>query len=336
MKRWRTVLVGCGKIGAAYADDPVMARHYRYVSHAQVLAAHPGYDWVAAVDRVEEAARQVAGRWSVPVAQSSLDGLQQRCRPEIAVLAMPPGERIAALAALPELRAVIVEKPLGAGAAEARAFLDACALRGIAVQVNLPRRADASHRALASELDVSIGRRQGALLVYGNGMANNGTHMIDLARWFLGEVSAVQAVLGGVPRREGPLDGDVNLPFAMRHDGGAQTFAMPVSFAHYRENMVDIWGERGRVALLQEGLRLARFARADNRAMSGERELQNDSPALETTTIGESFFAIYDDLWRHLDGGTPLASTGSNALRCAAIVDAIRESLQRNGELVPV
>jgi predicted dehydrogenase len=336
VKRWRTVLVGCGRIGAAYADDAVMARHYRYVSHAQVLAAHPGYDWVAAVDRVAEAARQVAGRWSVPHAGPGLAGLHDACAPEVAVLAMPPGERIAALDALPGLRAVIVEKPLGASAAEAQAFLQACERRGIAVQVNLPRRADATHRALAGELDHAVGRRQGAFLVYGNGVANNGTHMIDLARWFMGEVTAVQAVLGGAAYREGPLDGDFNLPFALQHADGVQTLAMPVAFAQYRENMVDIWGERGRVALLQEGLRLARYRRDDNRAMAGEHELANDAPAVETTTIGDSLYAVYDNLWRHLDGAEPLASTGANALRCAAIVDAIRTSLDRRGEAVPV
>lgn len=336
MKRWRTVLVGCGKIGAAYADDAVMARHYRYVSHAQVLAAHPGYDWVAAVDRAAEAAQQVAGRWSVPHFAQDLAGIHGACDPEVAVLALPPGERTAALAALPGLRAVIVEKPLGASAAEAQAFLQACERRGIAVQVNLPRRADATHRALAGALDDEVGRRQGAFLVYGNGVANNGTHMIDLARWFMGEVTAVQAVLGGSAYREGPLDGDVNLPFTMRHAGGVQTLAMPVAFAHYRENMVDIWGERGRVALLQEGLRLARYSRAANRAMTGEHELANDEPAVETTTIGDSLYAVYDNLWRHLDGVEPLASTGANAVRCAAIVDAILASLARRGETVPV
>ena len=338
MKAWRTVLIGCGKIGAAYADDPVMAQHYRFVSHAQVLAAHPGFEWVAAVDHVAGTAQQVAERWSVSHFQQGTDGLHDRCNPEVAVLAMPPGERIAAVESLPGLRAVVVEKPLGANAAEAQAFLAYCAQRQIAVQVNLPRRADASHRALASGLNDTVGRRQGAFLVYGNGVTNNGTHMIDLARWFMGEVTSVQALLGGSSAyREGPLDDDMNLAFAMMHHDGVQTLAMPVSFAHYRENMVDIWGDRGRVALLQEGLRLAQFPRSDNRAMAGERELTNDAPSVETTTIGESFYAIYDDLWQHLeDRAAPLASPGENALRCAVVVDAIRESLSRKGEMVPV
>jgi predicted dehydrogenase len=338
MKSWRTVLVGCGKIGAAYAHDPVMAQHYRYVSHAQVLSGHPGFDWVAAIDRDAGAAAQVASQWSVPRHGATLDGLHGACAPEVAILAMPPGDRAAALSALPALKAVLVEKPLGGDAAEAGRFLDLCAQRGIAVQVNLPRRADTSHRALAAGgLDREVGRRQGAFLVYGNGLANNGTHMIDLARWYLGEVTGAQAVLGGQARREGPLDGDVNVPFALSHLDGASTLAMPVAFAHYRENLIDIWGERGRVSLVQEGLRLAVSPRRDNRAMSGERELVNDAPTVTTTTIGESFYAVYQDLYDYL-GGTraELASPGENARRCAVVVDAVRASLAAGGAVVPV
>ena len=44
--RLRTVLVGCGEVGAGYATDPLMARHYPYATHAQVLAAHPAFAWM--------------------------------------------------------------------------------------------------------------------------------------------------------------------------------------------------------------------------------------------------------------------------------------------------
>lgn len=324
-------MVGCGKIGATYADDRVMAAHYRYVSHAQVLADHPEYIWVAAFDRNEAAARAVAVRWNVAAAGS----LAQIDDVAVAVLAIPPGDRIAALDALPHLRAVIVEKPLGGNWAEAEAFLRACEKRGILVQVNLPRRADATHRELAGGgLTRRIGQPQGAFLAYGNGLANNGTHMIDLARWFLGEVKSAQVPGGVATRRQGPLDGDINVPFVLRHASGVATFAQPLDFASYRENMVDIWGEAGRVALLQEGLRMSYAPKRRNRAMQGEYELENDAPSIETTTIGASLYALYDDLAAALRDGSLPASTGENALRNAAVVDAIRQSAECSGTLI--
>jgi predicted dehydrogenase len=324
----RTILVGCGRIGATYADDPVMAAHYRYVSHAQALAAHPEFQWIAAFDRDEAAARAVSRRWNV----ANLADLSQAKDVDVAVLALPPGERLAALEALPSVHAVLVEKPLGRDRADAEAFVEYCRKRGILVQVNLPRRADATHRNLAEgELARRIGRPQGAFVVYGNGLANNGTHMIDLARWFLGEVRSAQVPGGLDARREGPLEDDINVPFVLRHESGAATFAQPLAFAHYRENMIDIWGEEGRLALLQEGLRIAYSRLRPNRAMQGEHELENDAPAVETTSIGTSLYALYDDLARALRDEVVPASTAENAMRNAVVVDAIRQSAAAGG-----
>lgn len=330
----RTVLVGCGRMGAGYAADPVMARHYHYVSHAQVLAEHPAFTWTAAVDRNHDNAAAVAARWHLPAAATRLEDLPDRDNIEAVVLAVPPGERLAALDALPGLRAVLVEKPLGANLAEAESFAAACAARHITVQVNLPRRCDATHRRLAEGgLARLIGAPQGATLVYGNGLANNGTHMIDVARMLLGEVAAVGPAAGIAPRREGPIDGDVNVPFAMRMASGIPVFALPVAFAHYRENAVDVWGAHGRIALVQEGLRLLVHARGENRAMQGERELANDAPAAETTTIGISLRAVYDDLADAIAGGHTPRSPIASALATVRVVEAVRRAI-RTGETV--
>jgi predicted dehydrogenase len=334
MTALRTVLIGCGRIGAGYAADPVMACHYRYVSHAQVLADHPAFAWTAAIDRNRNNAVAVAARWNVPAAGARLEDIPDRATVEAAVLAVPPGERLAALDALPGLRAVLVEKPLGASLAEAESFAAACAARAITVQVNLPRRCDGTHRRLAEGgLARLIGAAQGATLVYGNGLVNNGTHMIDVARMLLGDVAAVGPAAGTTPRHEGPLDGDVNVPFAMRMRSGIPVFALPVAFTHYRENAIDIWGEHGRIALVQEGLRLLVYARAENRAMQGEHELVNDASVAETTTIGVSLRAVYDDLAEAVAGGrTPRSPVGS-ALATARIVEAVLRAT-RAGETV--
>ncbi|MBO6783434.1 MAG: Gfo/Idh/MocA family oxidoreductase, partial [Alphaproteobacteria bacterium] len=231
------------------------------------------------------------------------------------------------IGALPRLRAVIVEKPLGADTAEAEQFLAACRTRNILVQVNLPRRADPSHRALADGgLADAIGPVQGAFLLYGNGLANNATHMVDLARMLLGEVASVQVPAGLEGRREGPLADDTNIPFVLRLASGVAVMAQPLAFAHYRENALDIWGERGRLAILQEGLRIARFPRRDNRAMSGEREIANDAPDWETSSIGSAFRAVYDDAIAALAAHRDPASTGENALATARVIEAVRRS----------
>ena len=318
-----TALFGCGQIGSGYAADPLMAAHYRYATHAQVLSHHPAFDWRVAVDPRAESAQACAFAHGIAAA-TDVAGIAAPETIEVAVLATPPGTRLALLEALPGLKAVIVEKPLGATLAEAEAFAAACRARGILCQVNLPRRADASHRALAEGgLEQRIGRVQSAFLVYGNGLINNGTHMIDLARALLGEVAHVHVPAGATGFVEGPIPGDRNLPFCLTMASGVTVMGQPLSFAAYRENGLDLWGEQGRLAIVQEGLRFCFHARRDNRSTTGSRELANDAGLAETTTMGEALRAIYDDLAIALESGRAPVSPLDSALATARVVEAL-------------
>jgi predicted dehydrogenase len=319
MKPLRTALVGLGKIGAGYAHDPVMARHIQFATHAQVLDSHPEFEWVGAVDTDELARAEARRRWpDIPVA-SSPAGI---C-PDVAVLATGPASRLNVLAELPTVRAVIVEKPLGRDAAEARRFLDVCEERAIAVQVCYWRRADSAFRALAEGgLEHAIGRPQAATVVYGNGLRNNGSHMIDFVRMLVGEVTGAWVPPGVAPYREGPLESDVNVSFHLTANG-VPVAVHPLRFAHYRENALEVWGERGRLTVVQEGLRIRVMSSAPNRAMQGEREINSDAVREIPSTVGNALYELYSNVANALAGGGPLWSDGESALRTEAVVDEV-------------
>ena len=87
-----TALFGCGNVGVGYGADPVMARYYPYASHNQVLADHPGFDWVAAIDTNAEAAAAVASQHGLQAHGTGTEfpGAETI---EVAILATPPGSR---------------------------------------------------------------------------------------------------------------------------------------------------------------------------------------------------------------------------------------------------
>lgn len=332
----RTAVIGFGKIGAGYADDPVMARHYPYATHAQVLAEHPAFAWQAVVDPSDEALSLARKRWHIPHACRDLDELSARFAPEVLVLATPPEGRTDILLRFPRVKAVVVEKPLGRNAQEREAFVAYCAARELLVQVNLWRRSDAFFRKLAeTELSRLVGGVQAVFGIYGNGLLNNGTHMVDFARMLFGEIAAVQAL--GTPDAAypaGPLRNDLNIPFLLQMQDGPPVVFHPVRFEHYRENGLDIWGEKGRLAILQEGLGIYFFPRRDNRAMRHEREIASDVPQRLESTVGSALYRAYDNLAAALAGQAPLWSPLASARKSEAAVQAIFESLQGRGETV--
>lgn len=333
---YRTVLVGLGKIGAGYADDHLTAPYYKYATHAQVLRDHPRFSWDAVVDHDAAARRAAEERWHIPHVAAGGSELPESGSVEVAVLATPPGSRTEILAHLPGLRAVVVEKPLGRTAAESEQFLEVCERREIAVQVNLWRRADQAFRDLgAGGLERRIGRPQAAFAVYGNGLINNGLHLVDFVRMLLGDVKAVQGLAGPHgPHAAGPVAGDVQLPFSLSLQGGSTVMFAPLRFEHYRENGLEIWGEQGRLAIRREGLALRCYSRRPHRALSGADEMDTESPESIASTVGEAFYHLYDNLAQALDGRVALWSPGRSALRSERIVEAVLKSARAGGTSV--
>ena len=332
-----TVLVGFGKVGAGYAEDPVIARYYPYATHAQVLAVHPDFAWEAVVDLSDAALEIARNRWKIPFVVHSIEELMPHYQPEIAVIATPPESRLAIIEQLPTLRAVLVEKPLGLTVAEGQDFLDNCNRRGIWVQVNLWRRADETFRSFAAgRLTELVGQPQAVFGVYGNGLLNNGTHMVDFVRMLFGEIEAVQAIGGAISYPAGPIPGDVNVPFSLRLHSGLVVTMQPIRFEHYRENSLDIWGEKARLAIVQEGLGIFLYPRCENRAMQGEREIASDQPQVLESTVGRAFYQIYSNLAAVVHGEASLWSPGESALQTAKVIQAVLDSAQGGGTLIEV
>lgn len=335
-RAFKTVVVGFGRIGAGYAHDPVMARYYSYATHAQALKDHPRFDWCGVVDPSEDALAEARREWGIPLAVRSIAELTGRCSPEVLVLATPPGQRVEALQACTSVKAVLVEKPLGLDLRQARAFARACHDRSLPVEVNYWRRFDRVFRSWAQgALAKRVGPVQAVFGVYGNGLHNNGSHLIDFCRMLFGEVTEVRA-LGSAAPTAAPLERDVHLPFSLRHQDGTLAVFQPLDFGAYRENGLEIWGRDGRITVSQEGLALRFCPRQPNRAMQAEFELASDHPEEMESTVGRAFYEVYDQLAALLDGqGTALSGVDSALKTEAAVEAAVRSAAAEGRPVVP-
>lgn len=329
-EKWRVGLVGFGRMAAGYSDDPAMARHYPFATHAQVLRAHPRLDWQSVVDTDDAVLDAARSRWGVQVTAPSVTELGAAAAAmDIVVFATPPSARLGILRGLPGVRAVLVEKPLGEDLASADRFLAECSGRGLMVQVNFWRRADRLLRELAGgRLEATVGRPMAVCCLYGNGLLNNGSHMVDLVRMFFGEVAGVQILDPGSWAFNGPIPGDTNPCFALRMVSGLTVHFAPIDFRAYRENGMIVWGTQGRLEILNEGLVVRSFPRTPNRAMSGEYEVANDAPAAMESTVGDALYRIFDNLVDALDHDDParLHSPGISALQSTRWVDVIAQA----------
>jgi predicted dehydrogenase len=327
IRKYRTALVGVGRIGATYAEDPLTRRYYQYASHAEVLAKHPAFAWEAAVDTDAAALAHAQARWGFAHDVATMSELRARYEPEVLVLATPPSAYYGIIEDCPGLRAVLCEKPLGNTLADARALLELCESRGILLQVNFWRRGDAYFRQLAAGgLATLVGKPQVINGVYGNGLLNNGSHLVDFCRMLFGEIGGVRAPGPAWRRGALVLDGDFDAACTLRFANGTEADLRPLDFRHYREVGLDIWGETGRLEILNEGLTCRLARRQPHRALSGAHEVRIDAPERVPSTVGDALFQVYENLSSALNGRAELFSAGVSAWRTAFVVDAIRHA----------
>lgn len=338
MTALRTLIVGFGSIASGLDQDRRMARYFDYASHGQALAAHPAFDWQGAVDLRPEALAIARDRWKLPVAETDLAAAVSKVRPEVAVLATPPGRRAEAVAAMPDLKAVLVEKPLsGPDDSDGAALAALCAERGIPVLVNYWRRADRLFQELAAGgLHKHVGNAQAAFALYGKGLANNGSHMIDFLRMLLGEVAEVQALGTTRPAPKSPVPRDVQLPFALTLESGLVASFGTCDFDHYREVGIDIWGETGRLEILLEGLSVRRYPRAENRGLEDAYEISPDAAQDLPITVADSLYRMYDNLAAVAEGKAAPWSSLQSALVNERIKALVLRSAAEGGRRLGV
>ena len=327
-EKLKAVLVGLGQVSVGYADDPALARHFPVATHLQAIQGCERLQLVAAVDPDPAARRRFARHADADIAFADLADVPMREQIDVAIIACPPGGRLEALARLPNLRGVLVEKPLGETHSQSAAFAAACAARNISCQLNFLRRASPGIRALEKGgLRALIGDVQCGSAVYGNGLLNNGSHIIDLISLLCGQPSRVAALSARAPFAEGPIVGDSNVAFCLGFENNASIGVFPLRFANYREVGLTLWGTMGRLDLMQETLRMGYAPRAPNRQLGSCDEIPSDALSWSTVDLGDAFSAIYENLVDAVLGRSELLAPVQAGLNVQTIVTAIQHSL---------
>ena len=282
----KAIIVGFGRIANTIAHDKKIASVFKYASHAQALSAHPDFDWIGIVDPAD-GTTEAAAEWGIQVGQ--VEDFEDA---EFATLAIPPGARLDIVKRLPNLKAVLIEKPVG----DAEEFIEYCEGRGIDVTVNFWRRGVPFFQSMSE--GTLIGKIQTVFCLYGNGLKNNGSHLIDFLHMLFGDVRSVTRI-GECETLQslgcsGPMD-DVSATFVLEMDG-FHIHCAPIDFNHYREVSVDIWGESGRLSIMNESLNVGLSLMQPHRGMERQQEVSSEPMASTQPDVEMAFYNLYTSI----------------------------------------
>lgn len=273
------LVIGCGRIGSSFDEGRTEppeshAGGYRRCDRARLAGLCD-----ASASRVAEAAQH----WRVDIAETDVQCALRRTNPVLVSVCTPDtthAEVLRQVLDYPSVRGALAEKPLAGTAAEAREIVALAEQRGVSLAVNYSRRFHPAFQRVAEALKVGeIGPIQAVSGFYSKGLAHNGTHWLDLARWMVGEVAHVHVVGGGLASEEDPTV-DVALSFV----SGAHGLLLGCDQKHYSIFELDILGEQGRVRITA-GPRFEWYDVRDNERFVGFRHLKSvrdEAPASES------------------------------------------------------
>lgn len=327
---YRAALIGCGKIGSDFADDPLMKGDV--FSHAEAYRQCPGTDLVAIADSDPAALERCGERWGVRARFSGVADLMASVRPEIVSVATPTSTHFAVasqvLTAGQAPLAMLCEKPLASTLDEAERVVGLARERGTLLVVMHMRRYARNMQNLRRFLrDGGIGELRGVSGWLTKGTVHNGTHWFDLLRYLVGEVEWVSAedIL-----REGGADPTLDVALGMSNGMLATMRAAEV--ANFTICEMDIVGSRGRAQIVDSSYRVDISRAMPSPRYSGYVELVPSS--VDMGDRKDVMLHAVEDIVACLATGSAPQSSGEDGLEALRIGLAAHESARNKGEVV--
>ena len=341
-----------GIIGASFARD----------AYLPAIALIEGAEAVAIASGRMESAQAAADAFGIPAAHDDWREMLQTHRPDLVCIATPTDMHAPmALAALDVGAHVLCEKPTAMDAGEARAMLEAAREKGRLHMLDHELRFDAVRQRVAEMIHAGeLGEIRHANISNigaswndpatrpkgdwwsdasrgGGRLGANGSHQVDLLRWWLGEPASVMGqALTMVPHREDKATGEPwtataddlsHFTLEMASGAVAQVFMSGVA-ANNIGNHTSIYGSKGTIELSNSD-EILRFARAGQ----GFEEIPVDDPlegidGLEPGIWNRSVYPALRELTSAISEGRDLAqgATFLDGLRNQLVLDGVRES----------
>ncbi|MEI6207376.1 MAG: Gfo/Idh/MocA family oxidoreductase [Desulfuromonadales bacterium] len=306
MRDYSVLIIGAGKISAFFdaPDDKAI------LTHAHAYTAHPGFRLTGFVDVDRNKALQAAAIWGGIAFESLEDAFGQETI-DVVVVATPDDvhyELLKSVATFSPL-VVLAEKPLTKTVEQAEEILQLYFERGISLAVNYSRRYVPEFIQLREKIATGVfGAYTAGTGYYGKGILHNGSHMIDLLRFLLGDIidaKPLSAVNDFYPD-------DPSCSALLIFERG-QFLMQAVDCRCFTIFELDLLFEQTRVRIIDAGFRLEYSSVLDCERFAGYRTL---GQRCETDThLENALYAAADNIYNHLTLGAPLLCLGEDGLR---------------------
>jgi len=316
----RVLIVGCGNIagrfdqGRSVDDFPL--------THAGAFSRDTRFNLTACVEPDDNRRAEFMQAWGVADGFRSISELTgSEGRFDVISICSPTADHAndldAALRLKPKL--IFCEKPVTSSASDSEAIVAKCKAAKIPLTVNYTRRWDTDISKLAKDIKAGRwGQLRAITGTYNKGILNNGSHMLDLLGLLAGPLEVIKA---GKPV-EDYFAHDPSVPAWLEGRQGLPIYLVCGHAEDYAFFEIQFVFSQG-VLIMEDGGMYWRERRAiDSDTFKGYRAL--DAGVRHPGKYPQSMLEAVDNIYRSINNGDTLASTGESALATQRLCEQIK------------
>ena len=327
-KKYKVAIIGSGKI-AIEVDN--YSKITQPATHAGAFQLRPRTEIVGFSDIYKERLYKTQKYFpGIPVFLST-ERMLKETRPDIVSIATYPNSHLGLikLAIKNKVKGIVCEKPMADTLKDAKEIIKICRGGKVVLLINHMRRFDPLIREWQKEIKNGlIGDIVQSTCYYYNGLLNNGTHTIDLLRFFLGEIKWVRGIINKettVSKRDQNIDGVVGFENGTR--AFLQTLPKNYGFSSYY-----FYGTKGRFLIKNAGYKIELRKLIENKNYKNYYQLSE--PIIQKGRLRSFMMPMANHIVACLDGEEEPLDTGEDGLAAIKIVSALRKSAKDNGKIV--
>lgn len=318
---FHAIIIGAGNIGAFY-DSPGSDL---CLTHAHAFSMHPGFKLHGFIDVDIQQAERAAHVWGCRAYENIAQAFNDQ-KIDIVCIASPDETHYHLLKEISghSLKAVFTEKPLTQTLRQAEEVVDIYGAKHIPVCVNYRRCFVPEYRMLREEIKVGkLGAYMTGSGYYGKGLLHNGSHLIQLLGFLIGDIRECRF-------RSGEKDfyqNDPSVSAVLFFDEHKAFYMHHIDCRLFTVFEVDLFFEKGRVRIYETGLKIEYSAPGKDSVYPAYDFLMKTRDI--DTQLGKSLFFAVDNIYEHLTREASLQCTMDDAFKTMRVCDMIQSSERR-------
>jgi predicted dehydrogenase len=192
LKKIQCAVIGCGRIGCSFDDFP---NNKTIETHAGSYFKNSKTNLVALCDIDESKLKQYGKKFSVSELFTNPDDLFKNVPLDCISICTHADTHLSIVRSAVNhgIKTIFLEKPISNSLKNSFEILKICKKNNVLLLIDHQRRFDPFFINLRNFVNTKLGKIQMINITYGGGIVNTGTHIIDLLRYFFGNIDYVDA-----------------------------------------------------------------------------------------------------------------------------------------------